>query len=45
MDYIILSLVVAKEHKAAEAKNVRLGTVQAVGNAVASLMPSYYTIM
>lgn len=42
---MILSLVSANEHKAAEAKDVGFGTVQAIGDAVTSLMPSYCSVM
>lgn len=45
MNHMILSLVSANEHKAAEAEDVGFGTVQAIGDAVASLMPSYCTVM
>jgi hypothetical protein len=45
MNHMIISLIAANEHKAAEAKDVGLGTVQAVTHAVTNLLPTYCTIM
>ncbi|KAH7323887.1 Chloroperoxidase [Rhexocercosporidium sp. MPI-PUGE-AT-0058] len=45
MNHLIFSLTTANEHKAAEATEVGLGTVQAVTSAVTSIMPSYCNVM
>jgi hypothetical protein len=45
MNHMILKLVEANEHKAAEASTVGLGTVHAVTTAVTSMLPDFCTIM
>jgi hypothetical protein len=45
INHLIYSLIAANEHKAAEAAEVGLGTVHALTGAVASILPSYCTIM
>lgn len=45
VNYLVFSLIKANEHKAIEASDVGLGTIQAVAAAVTSILPSYCTIM
>ncbi|KAE9366611.1 Cloroperoxidase [Stipitochalara longipes BDJ] len=45
MNHMIFRLIEENEHKAAEAKDVGFGTVQAVQNAVTSLLPTHCNIM
>ncbi|TVY82939.1 putative sterigmatocystin biosynthesis peroxidase, partial [Lachnellula suecica] len=45
MNHMIFKLIEANEHKAAEAKDVGLGTVHAVESAVTSILPSFCSIM
>jgi hypothetical protein len=45
MNHLIFKLIMANEHKAAEASEVGLGSIHAVVNAVTSIMPTYCTIM
>jgi hypothetical protein len=45
MNHMIFNLIEENEHKAAEAKDVGFGTVQAVQNAVTSLLPTHCNIM
>jgi len=45
MNHLIFKLIMANEHKAAEASDVGLGSIHAVTNAVTSIMPTYCTIM
>lgn len=45
MNHMIFKLIMANEHKAAEASEVGLGSIHAVTNAVTSIMPTYCTIM
>lgn len=45
MNHMILKLIEENEHKVAEAKDVGFGTVQAVQNAVTSLLPTHCNIM
>jgi len=45
MNHLIFKLIMANEHKGAEASEVGLGSIHAVTNAVTSIMPTYCTIM
>ncbi|KAF2488826.1 Cloroperoxidase [Lophium mytilinum] len=45
MNHLIFKLIMANQHKAAEAAEVGLGSVHAVASAVTNVMPTYCTIM